>query len=174
MGYDLPAAIGACVGSGNQKIICLAGDGSIQQNIQELATIRYHQFPIKIFVFNNNGYHSIRQTQDAYFSKPYVGICPESGLFFPSFEKLANAYEIPFFRCDTHLMMKKCIAATLADNHPAICEIMTTIDQPFAPKLSSKRLADGRMISRPLEDLAPFLSREELADNMLIELLPEQ
>lgn len=173
MGYDLPAAIGACVGSGNKEIICLAGDGSIQQNIQELATIACHQFPIKIFVFNNNGYHSIRQTQNAYFTKPYIGIGPDSGLFFPSFEKIAYAYDLPYFRCDSHAELKAAIAQTLACDGPVICEIMLTIDQPFSPKPSSKRLADGSMVSKPLEDLAPLLDRDELAENMIIDLLPE-
>jgi acetolactate synthase-1/2/3 large subunit len=173
MGYDLPAAIGACIGSNRQRIICLAGDGSIQQNIQELATIRQYQLPIKIFVFNNSGYHSIRQTQENYFEKPLLGVGPGSGLYFPSFKKIADAYEIPFFRCETHDDLDKSIAATLANDTPAICELMITIDQPFAPKASSKRLNDGRMVSRPLEDLAPFLSREELNDNMWIDLLPE-
>lgn len=173
MGYDLPAAIGACIGSGRKKIICLAGDGSIQQNIQELATIRYHQLPIKIFVFNNDGYHSIRQTQESYFQKPNVGIGPESGLFFPSLEKLAYAYEIAYTRCESHADLDQSVAYSLVGDKPTLCEVIVTTQQPFAPKLSSKRLADGRMVSRPLEDLAPFLSRAELEENMIIDLMEE-
>jgi acetolactate synthase-1/2/3 large subunit len=174
MGYDLPAAIGACVASGKRQIICLAGDGSVQLNIQELATIRYYQLPIKIFVLNNNGYHSIRQTQNNYFSLPYVGVCKDSGLFFPQLEKIAAAYEMAYVCCHNHAEMESCIRTTLAIDRPIICEIMVTPDQPFSPKVSSIRSADGRMISRPLEDLAPFLNRDELADNMLIDLLPEE
>lgn len=173
MGYDLPAAIGACVASGGRPIICLAGDGSIQQNIQELATITYYQYPIKIFVLNNNGYHSIRQTQKNFFGEPLVGVGPESGLGFPRFEKIAYAYDLPYFHCDMHANLDDAIVKTLQADGPALCEIMLTLQQEFTPKLSSKRLADGRMVSRPLEDLAPFLSREELAENMLIEMLPE-
>ena len=174
MGYDLPAAIGACVASNYQNIICLAGDGSIQQNIQELATISYNNYPIKIFVLNNNGYHSIRQTQNNFFGEPLVGVGPESGLGFPSFEKLAYAYGISYARCEKHTGMREMIESVLQIEGPVLCEVMLTLEQQFAPKTSSKRLADGRMVTRPLEDLAPFLSREELADNMLIELLPEE
>jgi acetolactate synthase-1/2/3 large subunit len=173
MGYDLPAAIGACFGSGRKRVICLAGDGSIQMNLQELATIRHYQLPIKIFVLNNSGYHSIRQTQGNFFGKPYVGIGQDSGLFFPSFEKIAHAYEMQYMKAETHDDLNNSIAYALSTSKPAICEIMLTTDQPFAPKMSSKRLEDGRMVSKPLEDLAPFLDRAELMDNMLIELLPE-
>jgi acetolactate synthase-1/2/3 large subunit len=174
MGYDLPAAIGACIASAKQKIICIAGDGSIQLNIQELATIAYYQLPIKIFVLNNQGYHSIRQTQENFFGKPYVGIGPGSGLFFPSIRKIAEAYGIKYSCTQTHADLAHSIAETLLDDLPAFCEIMLTTEQPFAPKASSKRLADGRIVSKPLEDLAPFLAYEELCDNMLIELLPEE
>lgn len=173
MGYDLPAAIGACVAAKRQPVICITGDGSIQLNIQELATIMHNQFPIKIFVLNNNGYHSIRQTQTNYFGEPLVGVGPESGLSFPSFEKIAYVYDFPFVRCDNHAGLDAAIAKMLSIDGAAICEVMLTLEQQFAPKLSSKRLADGRMVSKPLEDLAPFLSREELAENMLIDMLAE-
>jgi acetolactate synthase I/II/III large subunit len=174
MGYDLPAAIGACIGANRQKVVCLAGDGSIQLNIQELATIRSYQLPIKIFLLNNGGYHSIRQTQNNFFGKPFIGIDATSGLFFPDAKKIADSYEIAYHRCETHADMALAITNTLYDDRPAICEVMLTSEQPFAPKMSSKRLADGRMVSRPLEDLAPFLPREELMENMLIELLAEE
>jgi acetolactate synthase-1/2/3 large subunit len=174
MGYDLPAAIGACFGSGRKSVICLAGDGSIQMNLQELATIRHYQLPIKIFLLNNGGYHSIRQTQENYFGKPLVGVGVGSGLFFPHAEKLAEAYEMNFQRCHNHAELAQTIAATLASKGPVICEVMLTTEQPFAPKAASKRLEDGRMVSRPLEDLAPFLSKEELKENMLVELLAEE
>jgi acetolactate synthase-1/2/3 large subunit len=174
MGYDLPAALGACFAAGRQSIICLAGDGSIQMNIQELATIRHYQLPIKIFLLNNNGYHSIRQTQNNYFGKPLVGVGPDSGLFFPDAEKIAAAYDMSFYRANTHADMQAAVQATLKHDKPVICEVMLTTEQPFAPKLSSKRLADGRMVSKPLEDLAPFLDKIELQENMFIELMPEE
>lgn len=174
MGYDLPAAIGACVASGYQRVICFAGDGSIQQNIQELATITYNRYPIKIFVLNNNGYHSIRQTQNNFFGQPLVGVGPESGLGFPDFDKLAFAYGLPYMQCAQHDEMHATIQTFLDMDGPGICEVMLTLEQQFAPKTSSKRLADSRMVTRPLEDMAPFLSREELAENMLIEMVPEE
>jgi acetolactate synthase-1/2/3 large subunit len=171
MGYDLPAAIGACVASQGQDIICLAGDGSIQQNIQELASIAFHRYPIKIFILNNNGYHSIRQTQANFFGSACVGVGPESGLGFPSFKKLAHAYDLPYHSCETHDEMPGIITQVIKEPGPVVCEVMLTLEQQFAPKMSSKRLADGRMVSKPLEDLAPFLTREELAENMLVEML---
>lgn len=173
MGYDLPAAIGASIGAPGQNIICLAGDGSIQMNIQELQTIVHHQMPIKIFVLNNGGYHSIRQTQNNYFPPPLVGCTSESGVSFPDFSRLAYAYNIPYFSCDNHLELESTLAQTLGTLGPVICEIILDPAQGFAPRSASKRLEDGRMLSRPLEDLAPFLSDEELAENMLIPILHE-
>lgn len=173
MGYDLPAAIGACIGSDYQKIVCITGDGSIQQNVQELACIAYNQYPIKIFILNNDGYHSIRQTQNNFFGKNTIGCGKESGLGFPNLKKLAKAYGIPYQRCDSHTKLNKAIELTLYSNSPSICEILVTLDQNFSPKASSKILSDGKIISKPLEDLAPFLSSRELAENMLIDLIPE-
>ena len=102
MGYDLPAAIGACFAAGRAEVVCLAGDGSIQMNLQELQTIRHHHLPIKIFVFNNHGYHSIRQTQSSHFQPPLVGCDPASGVSFPDMGKIAQAYGLPFLRCQRH------------------------------------------------------------------------
>jgi acetolactate synthase-1/2/3 large subunit len=173
MGYDLPAAIGACFGSNNKKIVCIAGDGSIQMNLQELQTIVHHRLPIKIFVLNNNGYHSIRQTMGAFFGTAKVGYDPESGVSFPDMERIAYAYEIPFLRCRNHGELDKCISQTLWGRSPFMCEIMVWVDQPFAPKQSSQSLPDGRIVSKPLEDLAPFLDRKEFLENMLIDPISE-
>jgi acetolactate synthase-1/2/3 large subunit len=174
MGYDLPGAIGACVASGGQKVVCLAGDGSMMQNIQELAIIAFKHYPIKIFLLNNQGYHSIRQTQQNFFGQPFVGVGEDSGLGFPNFEKLAKGFDIAYSRCHMHEELEAIITKALAGNEPHICEIMLTLDQQFAPKLSSKRLPDGRMVTKPLEDMAPFLSYEELAENMLIPMISEE
>ncbi len=168
MGYDLPGAIGACVASGFQEIICLAGDGSVMQNIQELATIAFNQYPIKIFILNNNGYHSIRQTQQNFFGQPLIGVGPDSGLGFPSFEKLAAGFDLPYTHCQDHAQLSRSIEATLAHKGPIICEVFLDLEQVFAPKLSSRRLEDGTMVTSPMEDMAPFLSREELKENMLV------
>jgi acetolactate synthase-1/2/3 large subunit len=171
MGYDLPAAIGACIALNRRRVICVAGDGSIQMNLQELQTIVTHRLPIKIFVLNNQGYHSIRQTQHTYFPDNIVGCGTESGLGFPDFEKLAAAYGIPFRRIRVHAELSDNIAATVEGDGPQLCEVILNLEQQFAPKLASRRLPDGRMVSSPLEDLAPFLSREELRENMLIPLV---
>ena len=170
MGYDLPGAIGACIGSGQQEIICLAGDGSIMQNIQELATIVFNQYPIKLFVLNNNGYHSIRQTQQSFFGETLVGVGPDSGLGFPRFEKLASGFDIPYVACKNHDDLNLAIENTLAYSGPVLCEVFLDLNQQFSPKLSSRRLEDGTMVTSPMEDMAPFLTREELQDNMLIDL----
>jgi acetolactate synthase-1/2/3 large subunit len=173
MGYDLPAAIGACIGSGGQKIVCLAGDGSIMMNLQELQTISYHKFPIKIFVLNNAGFHSMRQTQKNFFGSPLVACGPESGISFPDFEKLSHAFGFPYVRCAKHDEMSGAIQRTMEEDNPAVCEVMLTPDQPFVPKQSSQRLPDGRMVSKPLEDLFPLLDRKEFLENMIIAPLQE-
>ena len=176
MGYDLPAAIGACVankrycketGEKEQDIICVTGDGSIQMNLQELQTIIHHQYPIKIFLINNGGYHSIRQTQNNYFGKPLIGIGKDSGdLSFPDMAKLAPAYGFPFIRIDSNDALGEGIEKALSINGPVICEVMVDMDQKFEPKAASKPMPDGSMVSAPLEDLAPFLPEEELKSIM--------
>lgn len=168
MGYELPAAIGAIKASGGQNVVCLAGDGSIMMNLQELQTIVTNQLPIKIFLLNNSGYVSIFQTQRNFFKGDEVGAGPKSGVTFPQFEKLSNAFGIPYVRCSTHEEIISCIEKTLATEGPAFCEVIVDESVPFSPKLSSKQLPDGKIISPPLEDLSPFLTKDELASNMLI------
>lgn len=171
MGYDLPAAIGACIASGHKRIICIAGDGSIQLNLQELQTIVGYNFPIKLFVLNNDGYLSIKQTQQNYFNGRFVGCDPKSGVTFPAFVKLAAAYGIPYRACRSHGDMRQIIRSNLDGEGPQLCEVFLDLEQSFAPKLASRQLADGRIVSPALEDMFPFLSREELAENMLIPLI---
>ena len=178
MGYDLPAAIGAwramqtdpaCAGAG--RVICLAGDGSMMQNLQELQTIAGAAIPAKIFLYNNAGYHSIRQSQEAHFEGFSVGCGPDSGVSFPDFERLAYGFAIPYVRARDHGDMAEAVRRTLAMPGPCLCEVMIDKAQAFSPKLSSRRLDSGAMVTAPLEDLSPFLPREELAANMLIPLL---
>ena len=167
MGYELPAAIGACVAMDRKKpVVCLAGDGSIMMNLQELQTIVGYDLPIKIFLLNNSGYVSIFQTQRNFFSGVEVGAGPKSGVTFPNFERLCVAFEIPFRRCADHSDMANAIRETLARPGPAVCELMVDEGVIFAPKLASKQLSDGRIVSPPLEDLAPFLPPDELRRNM--------
>lgn len=156
-------------------ILVLTGDGSIQMNLQELQTIVSHQLPIKIFIINNGGYHSIRQTQTNLFrGEPLVGIGIDSGmggvqdLSFPDMEKIAHAYGFPFIRAHHNEELHDAVAETLATDGPAICEIMVTLTQQFLPKSAAKRLPDGSIISPPLEDLAPYLPDEEMDRIMLV------
>jgi acetolactate synthase-1/2/3 large subunit len=173
MGYDLPAAIGACIATGAERLICIAGDGSIQMNLQELQTIITHRLPIKLFVLYNKGYHSIRQAQQSYFPDNIVGCGEEDGLGFPDFGRLAAAYGIPYRRAANHDELAIRVRETLEGPGVQMCEVVLDLNQQFAPKLSSRKLADGRMISAPLEDLSPFLPREEFAANMLVPILEE-
>jgi len=173
MGYDLPAAIGACKASGGKSIVCLAGDGSIMMNLQELQTIVGNRLPIKIFILNNNGYVSIFQTHRNFFGGVEVGGGPKSGVTFPDFGRLVEAFGFPYRRCTSHENMAKAIAATLATDGPAVCEAMLDENVAFAPKLGAKQWPDGRITSPALEDLSPFLSREELRANMLIDVMDE-
>jgi acetolactate synthase-1/2/3 large subunit len=169
MGYDLPAAVGAAFAThGQKRIVCLAGDGSIMMNLQELQTFATHALPVKLFVLNNRGYHSIRQTQANYFPDNIVGCGEESGLSFPSVEKLAAVWGFPFQRASVHGDLEAAIAHTLSADGPSVCEIVLDLEQQFSPKLSSRKLDDGRMVSSPLEDMAPFLPREELRENMIV------
>jgi len=167
MGFDLPAAVGAAIACPARRVICLAGDGSIMMNLQELQTISGKKLPIKIFILNNSGYHSIRQTQANFFSDNIVGCGTDSGLSFPDFSKVAYSFGLPFHRCDDQQNLETVIANTLDEPLGALCEIVLDLGQAFAPKLSSRKLDDGRMITSPLEDMAPFLSREELESNIL-------
>ncbi len=170
MGYGLPAAIGACIANKNGPTICIEGDGSIMMNLQELQTIVTNNLPIKIFLINNNGYHSIRQTQNNLFSNHCkVGIGPESGdLSFPDFSKLATAFGYPYYEAHSNLEMKYAVDKALESDGFAFCEIFVSSVQNFEPKSSTKRLSDGTLVSPPLEDLAPFLEREEFYKNMII------
>lgn len=175
MGYGLPAAIGTCLSGGRRTTICLEGDGSIMMNLQELQTILTNNLPIKIFLINNNGYHSIRITQTNLFGEhTKVGVGPESGdLSFPEFEKLAKAFGYPYYSAHSNAEMKRVVDTVLATDGPVFCEIFTDTKQVWEPKSSTKRLEDGSLVSPPLEDLAPFLPREELKKNMFIPMIEE-
>jgi acetolactate synthase-1/2/3 large subunit len=169
MGYDLPAAIGASVAAPDRTVICLAGDGSLQMNVQEFATLAALKLPVKVFVLENGGYLSIRSTQKNFFGR-LVGEGPESGVIFPDFVKLAEAYGLPAHLLDTENPVAD-IARTLDADGPQVVVVPLDLEQGFEPKTSSKRLPDGRMVTAPLEDMAPFLDREEFLSNMLIKPL---
>lgn len=173
MGYGLPAAIGLCIAGDRKDTVCMEGDGSIMMNLQELQTIVTNKLPIKVFLINNQGYHSIRITQTNLFGHhTKVGIGPESGdLGFPEFSKIAEAFGIPYFCAHSNTEMKDAVEKTLSHPGYAFCEIFTDTVQVWEPKSSTRRLEDGTLVSPPLEDLAPFLPREELAGNMYIPMM---
>lgn len=174
MGYGLPAAIGTCIGGGRRETICLEGDGSIMMNLQELQTIITNQLPIKIFLINNSGYHSIRITQTNLFNKNFVGIGPESGdISFPEFRKIAEAFGYRYYSAHSNAEMKDVVDEVLKLDGPVFTEIFTDTKQVWEPKSSTKRLEDGTLVSPPLEDLAPFLPREELEKIMVIPMMDE-
>lgn len=170
MGYGLPASIGLCIAAGRRDTICLEGDGSIMMNLQELQTIITNNLPIKLFLINNQGYHSIRQTQNNLFKeRTKVGIGPESGdLSFPEYSRIAQAFGFSYYCAHSNEQMKATVHRTLAHPGPVFCEIFTDTKQVWEPKSATKKLPDGRLVSPPLEDLAPFLDRQELLENLYI------
>jgi len=171
MGLGLPAAIGAAVAS-NRRTVCVDGDGSFQMNIQELATVARLGLPMKFFVINNDGYASIRASQKGYF-KRLVGADATSGLTLPDLEKLARAYEVPFARITGKADLRNQIRNVLASAGPVLCEVIAAPEEERIPRASSCQKPDGSMASKPLEDLFPFLDREEFRKNMLIPPLDE-
>jgi len=173
MGFGIPAAIGGCIAAGGKETICIDGDGGFIMNIQELETVRRLNLPIKFFVLNNNGYVSIRNTQNTHFSGNLVASGESSGLSLPSLEKNAAAYEIPYFRIETPDDIHTKIQEVVDADGAALCEVMLPATHVTAPKTSVYKKADGSFSARPMEDLAPFLDREEFRENMLIEMVDE-
>lgn len=161
MGYGFPAAVGVAVADNSKRTICLDGDGSVMMNIQELATVAYNKLNVKLIILNNNGYHSIRQTQTNLFKPPFIGIDAESGICFPDFGKLADAFGLPYFKLDSEQNCDAILEQVLNCEGPCVCEAVVDPNQNFAPKSSSKVLPDGRITSPSLDDMAPFLDRDE-------------
>ena len=172
MGLAQPAALGACIGAGRKRTICVDGDGGFAMNIQELETIHRLKLPIKFFIINNNGYASIRASQGNYF-KLLVGADETSGLSLPNWVKVSNAYGIPARSVSSVEKLPEELRATLDEPGPAICEVVVIPDEPRQPRVASVIRPDGSMASRPLEDLFPFLDREELRENMLIPMIED-
>ena len=169
MGYDLPAAIGACVASGYKDVVCLAGDGSIMMNLQELQTIKHNNLPIKIFIIANDGYASIKQTQKNFFDGRMVGSGGDSGVSVPDFAEVGKAFGIKTIKIDNSKELDSKIEETMKTTGPVVCEVIVNSDYSFSPKLSARKLDDGTMVSPSLEDMFPFLSREELMENAINE-----
>lgn len=166
MGY-WPASIGACIGKNKEKTIVVTGDGSLQMNIQELATVKQNKLPIKIFVIENNGYLLIRHTQKTHLGSRFIGESPKSGLWCPDLEKIAKAYKLRFVKINSSSQVDKKIKEALGGNDPVLCEVKSPPWQLIMPRIYSERQPDGSFVSRPYEDLFPFLSNEELEKNMV-------
>jgi acetolactate synthase-1/2/3 large subunit len=167
MGFGLPGMIGACIGNGRKKLIGISGDGGLQMNIQELQTMFHYKLPIILFVLNNRGYLTIKLMQQNHFGR-YVGSDQASGLSCPDIVKLAAAYGIPSDRINNNTELHEKIDGIINQPGPFICEIMMPEDQPLIPRVASMKKPDGSIVSRPLEDLYPFLDREEYNENMIV------
>ena len=171
MGFGLPASIGAQIAAPDRTVISVLGDGGFQMNVQELETVARYKLPIKFFVVNNDGYASIRSSQTIYF-KHLVAADHTSGLTLPSLAKIAAAFDIPFARLEGSGIQEQ-IANVLSSPGPLICEVPVLRDEARIPRLASVQKPDGSMASRPLEDLFPFLDRQEFRSNMLIPTVEE-
>lgn len=161
MGYGFPASIGVAVADNSRRTICIDGDGSIMMNLQELATVEYNHLNVKIFLINNNGYLSIRQTQRNLFKPPFVGLDSTSGVGFPNFKKIADAFSIAYYSIHTESECDAVTANVLNSDGPCICEVFVDPKQNFVPKSAAKVLPDGKIVSPAFEDMAPFLDRKE-------------
>jgi acetolactate synthase I/II/III large subunit len=173
MGYGIPASIGVCLGSGKRKTICVDGDGGLQLNIQELATIAHLQLPIKLFVLNNQGYASIRASQTNYFGGPNIGCSPETGVSIPDYRKVARAYGLKTAIIEDQSDLRGAVRRVLRSRGPVLCDVHVIPDEIRAPRVTSIQRADGSFLSKPLEDLWPFLDRDEFTQNMIVEPVSE-
>jgi len=173
MGYGIAASIGVCLGSGGKKTICVDGDGGLQLNIQELATVAHLRLPIKLFVLNNNGYAAIRATQKNYFGGPNIGCSAETGVLIPDHRKVARAYGLKTAVIEDQSNLREAVRRVLRTRGPVLCDVHIIPDEARAPRVTSVQRPDGSFVSKPLEDLWPFLDREEFAKNMIVEPIKE-
>ena len=170
MGYGVPAMIGAGIANGRKPFVGVEGDGSLQMNLQELATLRAQHLPVRLFIINNGGYASIRNTQRTYFAGRYVGTGSEAGLFLPDTVAVAQAMGIPASRVSDAADLRAAIRRTLATTGPVILEVQVESAETLWPKVTAMPQANGSMLSMPLEDMAPLLPRAELRAQMLVPL----
>jgi len=170
MGFGIPMAMGGCIASGGKRTVCIDGDGGFAMNIQELEVIRRLDLPIKFFVLNNRGYVSIQMTQKNYFNGNFVASTRESGLTLPDYGKVAESFGIPSFRLGNQRDIRRKVRRILDMRGPVVCEVMVDPEQVTAPRVSSRQRKDGSMESMPMEDMWPFLDREEFQSNMILSL----
>ena len=171
MGSGLSESVGACIASGLGRTICLCGDGSMQLNIQELETIVHNNLPIKIFLFNNSGYLSIRGTQEGFLDSNYVGSTAEGGMSLPDFKKIAKAYGLPVFQIKNNSSLNKGLDLSLNKSGPTFCEVLMLENQEIEPSQGFKDNLDGTFSATPLEDMKPFLDRDELEKLMIVKTI---
>tara|TARA_A100001515_G_scaffold1122_1_gene1028 strand:+ start:7269 stop:9038 length:1770 start_codon:yes stop_codon:yes gene_type:complete len=170
MGFALPAAVGVYFADRSMDLLAVTGEGSLQFNLQEIQTMVQNNIPVKIFVLNNGGYFSIKNTQTKYFNKRYSGIDEKSGISFPECSKISNAYGIKYFKVDDSETCESVIKDVLEYDGCCICEVVCPPDEKIYPTSAAKQLPDGRMMSQPLENMAPFLPDEEFKEEMIISM----
>ena len=168
MGYWC-AGIGACIANNREDTVVITGDGSLQMNIQEFAPIHHNNLPIKTFVLNNNGYLLIRSTQRNFMEDRFIGEGPNTGVWCPELEKIAEAYEIPYLRIDDVDHIDEVVKKAFSISGPVICEVITPEWQALIPRITSEKMPDGRLVAHEYSDMYPFLSREEYMQNMIAE-----
>ena len=168
MGYWC-AGIGACIANNREDTVVITGDGSLQMNIQEFAPIHYNNLPVKTFVLNNNGYLLIRSTQRNFMEDRFVGEGPGSGVWCPPLDKIADAYDIPYYRIEKAEEIDEVVRAVFAKDGPVICEVMTPEWQMLVPRITSEKMPDGRLVAHEYSDMFPFLDRKEYTENMIAE-----
>jgi acetolactate synthase-1/2/3 large subunit len=170
MGFTLPAAIGVCIAA-DKPVIGITGDGSFQLNIQELQTIKHYNLSVKLIVWNNNGYLSIRATQNKFFDGRRIGTDPESGVSFPEVKKIAYAYDLPYVKINNVDELRKKLSYVLDTPGPIVCEVICPENQEIVPAVSAVKNKDGSMTSKPIEDMYPFLERDEFLDEMIVKCI---
>jgi acetolactate synthase-1/2/3 large subunit len=173
MGFGLPMSIGVALATSARRVVCVDGDGGFQFNIQELETVARLALPIKFFVFNNDGYASIRASQRNYFGKATIGCDHESGLTIPDISRVAAAYGLKTVVLDSQRNLGRRVREILDIPGPVVCDVRVIPDESREPRLSSFQKPDGSFVSKPLEDLFPFLDRKEFLSNMIVKPLPE-
>ena len=174
MGFTLPAAIGVSVAQPDSAVVAVTGEGSFMQNLQEMEVLKYHNMNIKVFVMNNAGYFSIHQTQKKFFAGNFVGEGVESGISFTDMEKLAYAFGVSYYKLESNSESNKKMPIILNEKGPAIIEVMVTTEMEVIPTNASLMREDGVLVSKPLEDMYPFLEREEFWENMIIPPVEEK
>jgi len=173
MGFALPASIGVCLAAGKRQTLCVDGDGGFQLNIHELATVAWHNLPIKFFILNNDGYASIRASQTNFFGQPNIGCDESTGLQLPDFCEVARAYGLKTATIEGQTNLGQQVREVLQMPGPVVCDVKVIPDELRAPRVTSVQRTDGSFMSKPLEDLWPLLDRDEFKKNMIIPPLSE-